>query len=194
MLSSYKTSPSFIRETPDFKRKLKEIKEPLPDNSLLFCFYVVKLYLSVPSEEGLKVCEEALSMRLKPFVAAEGVMEMIRTVLYNNNFVLGEKNYIQTDGVAIGSRLSKNFSCAYMRKWDENMFTAPIQPAFYKRFVDDGFGVWTGTKTELKEFAAFANTIHKNIKVELRYHERHIEFLDTLVKIENGHIYTDLYI
>ena len=74
------------------------------------------------------------------------------------------------------------------------MFTAPIQPAFYERFVDDGFGVWTGTETELKEFAAFASIIHKNIKVELRYHKRKIEFLDTLVKIENGHIYTDLYI
>ena len=66
--------------------------------------------------------------------------------------------------------------------------------AFYKRFVDDGFGVWTGTETELKEFTAFANTIHKNIKVELRYHKRQIEYLDTLVKIENGHIYTDPYI
>ena len=187
------TSPSYIRDTPDFIRKLKKIKEPLPDNSL-FCFDVVKLYPSVPREEGLKACEEALSMRLKPFIAAEGVMEMIRTVLDNNNFVLGEKNYIQTDGVAIGSRLGKNFACAYMRKWDETLFTAPIQPAFYKRFVDDGFGVWTGTETELKEFAAFANTIHKNTKVELRYHKRQIEFLDTLVKIENGHVYTDLYI
>ena len=125
-------------------------------------------------------------MRLKPFKAAEGVMEMIRTVLDNSNFVLGEKNYIKTSGVAIGSRLCKNFACIYMRKWDETLFTAPIQPAFYKRFVDDGFGVWTGTETELKEFAVFANTIHENIKVQLRYHKRQIEFLDTLVMIENG--------
>ena len=81
-----------------------------------------------------------------------------------------------------------------MRKWDETLFTAPIQPVFYKRFDEDGFGVWTGTETELKEFAAFANTIHKNIIVDLGYHKRQIEFLDTLVKIENGHIDTDLYI
>ena len=96
------TSPSFVRDTPDFIRKLKEIKEPLPDNSILFCFDVVKLYPSVPREEKLKACEEAFLVRLKPFIAAEWVMEMIRTVLDNNNFVLGEKNYIQTDGVAIG--------------------------------------------------------------------------------------------
>ena len=32
------------------------------------------------------------------------------------------------------------------------------------------------------------------MKVELRYHKRQTEFLDTLVKIENGHICTDFYI
>ena len=64
----------------------------------------------------------------------------------------------------------------------------------YKRFIDDGFGVWTGSEEELKEFAAFANLIHRNSKVELRYDPKQIEFLDTLVKIEGGHIYTDLYI
>ena len=42
-------SPSFIRDTLDFIRKLKEIKEPLSDNSLLFSFDVVKLYPSVPA-------------------------------------------------------------------------------------------------------------------------------------------------
>ena len=37
-----------------------------------------------------------------------------------------------------------------------------------KRFIDDGFGIWTGSEEELKEFAVFANLIHGNIKVELR--------------------------
>ena len=30
--------------------------------------------------------------------------------------------------------------------------------------------------------------------MELRYDQKQIEFLDTLVKSENGHIYTDLYV
>ena len=121
-------------------------------------------------------------------------MEMTRTVLDNNAFGFGDRNYIQKEGIAIGSRLGKNFACTFLRKWDEEFQKARVTPLFYKRFIDDGFGVWTGSKEELKEFAVFANIIHGNIKVELRYDPKQTEFLDTLVKIEDGHIYTDLYI
>lgn len=188
------TSPSYIRDTTDFICKLQEIKEPLPENAFLFCFDVAKLYPSVPRKEGLDACKEALESRSTALVDTASAMEMIRTVLDNNIFGFGDQNYIQREGVAIGSRLGKNFACSYMRKWDEALLEAPVTPLFYKRFIDDGFGVWTGSETELEEFAAYANSIHDNIKVELRYDRKQIEFLDTLVKIEDGHIYTDLFI
>ena len=188
------TSPSYIRDTTDFICKLQEIEEPLPENAFLFCFDVAKLYPSVPRKEGLEACKEALENRSSSLVDTESAMQMIRTVLDNNIFGFGDQNYIQREGVAIGSRLGKNFACTYMRKWDEALLEAPVTPLFYKRFIDDGFGIWTGSETELKQFAAYANQIHDSIKVELRYDRKQIEFLDTLVKIEDGHIYTDLYI
>ena len=188
------TSPSYIRDTTDFISKLKEIGEPLPENAVLFCFDVAKLYPSVPRKEGLEACEEALSMRSEPLAGKDGVMEMIKMVLENNVFGFGETNYLQKEGIAIGSRLGKNFACTYMRKWDEALLQSEIKPYFYKRFIDDGFGIWTGSIEELKQFTDHANSIHENIQVELRYDQKQIEFLDTLVKIENGHIYTDLYV
>ena len=93
---------------------------------------------------------------------------MIETVLNNNNFGLGDRNYVQTDGIAIGSKLGRNFACAYMRKWDEDLLRFHVKPHFYKRYIDDGFGIWTGGLDSLMEFADHANTIHPNIKVELR--------------------------
>ena len=149
-----------------------------------------KLYPSVPRKEGLEACEEALSMRSEPLAGKDGVMEMIKMVLENNVFDFGETNYSQKS--AIGSRLGKNFACTYMRKWYEALLQSEIKPYFYKRFIDDGFGIWTGSIGELKQFTDHANSIHENIQVELRYDQ--IEFLDTLVKIENGHTYTDLYV
>ena len=116
-------------------------------------------------------------------------MEMIRTVLDNNVFGFGDKSYIQKEGIAIGSRLGKNFACAYMRKWDEALLRFRASPYFYKRFIDDGFGIWTEGEDELKLFAKHANSIHPNIQVELRYDRKQIEFLDTLGKLEDGHIY-----
>ena len=137
-------SSSYIRDTTDFIFKLQEIEEPLPENALLFCFDVCKLYPSIPRRKGLAACEEALSARSRPLVDKERVTEMIRTVLDNNAFGFGDRNYIQKEGVAIGSILGKNFACTYIRKWDEELLKARVTPLFYKRFIDDGFGVWTG--------------------------------------------------
>ena len=106
---------------------------------------------------------------------------MTETVLENNVFEFGENHFIQTEGVAIGSRLGKNFACTYMRKWDEQLMNAPRQTVFYKKFIDDGFSLWVGRKEELLEFVRYANKIHNNIKIELRYSNQKIEFLDTIV-------------
>ena len=51
-----------------------------------------------------------------------------------------------------------------MRKWDEELLKAKVTTLFYKRFIDDGFGIWTGSEEQLKEFAVFANLIHGNIR------------------------------
>ena len=112
-------SPSYIKDTTDFLRKLDKINVKLPTGAILFCFDVEKLYPSIPREEGLQACEEALSHRSNQAFSSEAVMEMIRAVLDNNAFQFNRREYIQKDGVAIGSRLGRNYACAYMRKWDE---------------------------------------------------------------------------
>ena len=103
-------SPSYIRDTTGFLSSLKEIDTPLPDGAILFCFDVVKLYPSVPRKEGLEACREALESRSNPLLPTDNVMEMIETVLDNNSFALGDRNYKQTDAIAIGSKLDRNFA------------------------------------------------------------------------------------
>ena len=68
--------------------------------------------------------------------------------------------------MAIGSRLGKSYACAYMRKWDESLLQFRTFPYFYKRFIDDGFDIWTEGEKELKQFAEHANSIQPSIKVE----------------------------
>ena len=67
------------------------------------------------------------------------------------------------------------------------------RPLFYKRFIGDGFSLWTGSLGTLEKFTEYANGIHRNIKIELRHSREKIEFLDTWVHLENGRVYTSLY-
>ena len=70
---------------------------------------------------------------------------------------------------------------------------APYTPNKYWRFVDDIIGLLRHGEAALLKFHQAANAIHPRIQVTLRYSEDEIEFLDTLVRIENGLIRTSLY-
>ena len=85
-------SPSYIHDTTDFMTKLRSVDEPLPTDSILFCFDMVKLYSSVPRKVWLQACEEALSTRPRSLVSGKAAMEMIRNVLDNNVSGFGDKS------------------------------------------------------------------------------------------------------
>ena len=187
-------TPSYIRDTNDFLNKLGGLQTELPENAIMFCFDVVKLYPSIPRKEGMEACEVALKSRTSSGISTAAVQSMVSTVLENNVFEFNGKEYVQTDGIAIGSKLGRNFACTYMRQWDEKLLSHHKQPLFYKRYIDDGFGIWMHGLDELQKFNEVANKIHPNIKVELRWSKSQIEFLDTWVKLVDGHIETDLYV
>ena len=114
-------TPSYIRDTTDFISKLKAFNANIPKDAILFCFDVLKLYPSMPRKEGTKACKEAFDKRFKPIIPTESAMELVEVVLDSNGFKLGRKHYRQIEGVAIGSKLGRNFACAYKRKWDEDL-------------------------------------------------------------------------
>ena len=56
----------------------------------------------------------------------------------------------------------------------------------YLRFIDDIFMIWTKSEKDLIEFLNELNTKHISIKFEFKYSRQQIEFLDTLVYIDNN--------
>ena len=113
------STPSYLKDTTDFLCELQEVVEPLPKDSILFCFDDVKMYPSIPRGEGMQACQDALETSTDKTVGTEEVMAMIKTLLENNVFEYDRKEYIQTEGVTICSMLGRNFACTYMRQWDE---------------------------------------------------------------------------
>ena len=77
------------------------------------------------------------------------------------------KECLQTEGIAIGSKLGCNFTCTYMQKRDEELMKYGRTPMFYKRYTDNDFGLWEHGLEELMRSEEYANRIHLNIKVEL---------------------------
>ena len=188
---------SFVRDTTDFINKIRGVKLPMTSDvePLLFCMDVSKLYPSVPKEEGIAACREALDLRKDPSIPTDEVLEMIKLVLDNNNFSVGNSNFTQINGTAIGSKLGRNYACTYLGKWEKALLaSSDVKPLLYLRYIDDIFGIWLHGEKKLREFQALANSIHEKIKLDLRFSSKTIEFLDVRVSLKGDELCTDVHV
>ncbi len=66
---------------------------------------------------------------------------------------------------------------------------------FYKRYIDDIFIIWTGSKEEFERFMNVINGLHPTIKFTSEYNaeNRSTTYLDLTISISNNKIKTDLY-
>ena len=126
---------SYIKDTTELLRKLNKIPQPLPGNSIMFCLDVKALYPSVPRKEARIACEKALQKRQKPSIPTVCVLNMLDLVLENNHFGFNGKNYIQTEGTAIGSYLVMNYTCTYLEEWEQELFSKKVTA--YLRITGD---------------------------------------------------------
>ena len=92
---------------------------------------------SVPRKEARIACEKALQKCQKPSIPTVCVLNMLGLVLENNHFGFNGKNYIQTEGTAIGSHLGMNYACTYLGGWEQELFEKSDRlPTHYWRYVD----------------------------------------------------------
>ena len=88
---------SYIKDTPDFLRKVEEeiIKEELPDNSILVTVDVKALFTNIKHKEGAKATKEALNLRHNKTVPTGFIMRILEFVLNNNIFEFDGQLYSQ---------------------------------------------------------------------------------------------------
>jgi predicted GNAT family acetyltransferase len=81
----------------------------------------------------------------------------------------------------------------YLGEWEQELFVKSDRlPTHYWRYADDAWGLWEHGSEKLQEFHKLANSLHPQIKAELRFSSQQIKFLDVNIKIKDGFIQTDL--
>ncbi|KAK5638773.1 hypothetical protein RI129_013068 [Pyrocoelia pectoralis] len=93
----------------------------------------------------------------------------------------------------MGSPLSPAIADIYMEDFENKaIFTFPLKPKCWYRYVDDTFVIWQHGLDNLNDFLQHLNNIHPNIKFTMEIEKQNqLPFLDILVtKIENEFSYT----
>ena len=97
-------------------------------------------------QEGIQASASYLS---KYRLASENptnssLCKLLELVLTTNNFRFDNKDYLQIGGTAMGTKLAPSFANLFMGHLEDKfVYSYPLQPFIWKRFIDDIFFVWT---------------------------------------------------
>ncbi len=177
--------PSFIKDTTEFINLIENT--PFPMDCILASIDVSSLYTNIPHLDGKTAAVQFLSQIEDPDPRqppSEVIGELIDIVLQNNVFEFDGKFYLQRQGTAMGTKMAPAYANTFMGNLEPTLQAEGQKNILiWKRFIDDIFIVWTGTKEEFLTFMNRINTVHSTIKFTYEISETEITFLDiTLYK------------
>ena len=145
---------------------------------------VTSLYTNIPQEEGIAiVCRtyETFYGNKLP-IPTHFLREMLRLILKENSFHLNGKNYLQTHGTALGTKMAVSFANIFIAEVETNIVNqSPYEPLIWKRYIDDIISLWNINKEAINNFTELANSFHPTVTFMAEISDTEITFLDASV-------------
>ena len=145
---------------------------------------VSSLYTNIPQEEGINTVCKAYEYFYKndtpiPTYSLAGLLTLI---LQENSFQFNGKNYLQTHGTAMGTKVAVSFANIFMSAGETKIISkSKIKPLEWKRYIDDMFSLWDTKREEIDKFILEANRHHPTIKFTAEISDKETSFLGTTI-------------
>eukprot|EP00061_Rhincodon_typus_P000781 g12737.t1 len=103
---------------------------------------IQSLYTCIPYADGLKALSFFLSCRPDLSPSTDTLIRLAELVLNLNNFSSNSSHFLQTKGVAMGTRIGPSYACLFVGYMEQSLFrsyTGPI-PHLFLRYINDCIG------------------------------------------------------
>ena len=160
-------SQSYIRDSSHLINILNNLT--MQCRMLLCTLDITSLYTNIPHNEGIQSIKETLAIHRTPNNLPHNsyIIELLEVALTNNHFEFSGKHYNQVSGTAMGSKLAPYNANFFVTKFEEKyVYTYPLQPKLWKRFIDDIFFIWPHGMDSPLEFINHLNTVHSTINLQ----------------------------
>lgn len=178
---------TYTRDTKHFIRKIESLS--VPNDTILVTCDASNMYTNLEITEILEASSRALetidrrNFSIK-IPTNDIILQLLRTILENNEFTFNEKTYRQKIGVPMGGSSSAELADIRMFEILEsilNKFIHKDKILFCTRYRDDIFMLYNGPEHEIHELFCIANDSHKHLKFTYEMSNTEINFLDTLI-------------
>ena len=169
----------YLRDSFSLVQTLENITPP--PNSFIFTFDVESLYPSIPPKLGLLALKHLIAPHFSK-QKANLIYTLSALTLEYHFLSFNNQTYQQIKGTAMGSNFSVVYACLFL-SFLENSNSSP-HLFYFTRYIDDAFGVWTGTKAQLLEFLKFYSLATQNsIKLTIQTSLTKLPFLDLWINL-----------
>ncbi|XP_072030155.1 uncharacterized protein [Amphiura filiformis] len=187
--------PTFIQDSPHTLRILQDFKFNDPGPRYLFTMDISSLYTSLPHDLCMTALNHYFTQRQDKSISTDILLRLCELVLTNNEFHFNGDFFRQTKGIAMGSRIGSGVACltmGYIERTMLSQYDGPT-PVFYKRYIDDVLGIFSGPRHHLDLFINHVSTYHESIKFTHEISDTSLSFLDLKLHIQGDSINTTLY-
>jgi len=172
--------PAYIRDTYHFIEIVKGLR--ISSEFFFFSMDVKNLYTNIPIAAGIQCIKKTFLEYPDPKRPDEELLKLLEINLTRNDFTFNGNFYLQIKGTAMGKKFAPAYANIFMAHWErEAILKSTKKPACYFRFLDDIWGIWTGSKREFEEFVGILNSHDPSIQLTTETDENSINFLDTTV-------------
>jgi hypothetical protein len=150
--------PTHLRDSNQVLAELKKIG-PLPRHAKLFTADAVSMYTNINTKHLLEVFRkwfDKLSDRLPSDFPVSFFLRVLEIVMTGNIFQFGDCFFRQEDGAAMGTSCAVLSAALYYGRHEIDTLIPQFHECFlyFKRFVDDMFGVWIGNERDWERFVS----------------------------------------
>jgi hypothetical protein len=153
--------PTYLRDTEDLMRKLEErFPNGLPAGAKLFSVDAVGMYANIDTNHGVEVLTTWLREhgdQLPRATPVDFLIDALSEIMKNNILQFGDTVWRQTKGCAMGTSAAVNYAYLYVGLLEIQRLLPQYQTSllFFKRFIDDGIGVWLDPPGEPNSWQRF---------------------------------------
>lgn len=172
--------PAYVRDTYNFIEIVHGLR--ISEEFYFFSMDVDNLYTNIPIQAGIECVRNIFQANPDPKRPDEELLKLLEINLTRNDFMFDNKFYLQIKGTAMGKKFAPAYANIFMANWEkEALAKCQQKPVCYLRYLDDVWGIWTGSEKEFEEFVAILNSHDPSIKLKAEINKQSIDFLDTTV-------------
>jgi len=192
---------SYIKNSTTIIKELEQLN--IPENALLFTADATSMYTNIDTETGITAIREFLldnHMAIPTSFPTDLFLQVLTIVMENNIFSFSNTYWLQLTGTAMGTPAACNYATITFGT-HENKEILPRfsrQILYYRRYIDDIFGIWIPTTVNIGQDAtwnSFKERLNNwgSLQWVIDKPSTQVHFLDLNITINKGKITTSTY-